>query len=285
MEQQKQTEFVNTIHQACRNYSLDFSLRKFRGNVGANLGLETGNSLEFRDFRDYAPGDDIRNIDWVAFGRTDQLMVRVYQDEIAPLVEVVLDQSCSMGVDEGKKADLALELAGFFKQSAVMNGGRGALFLSGARFLPHEKWETVDFSATSSMALEQPAYCASQLKSNGIRVLISDFMTPSPIAPIVQHFSTHHTQLVVVHILSAWENDPPDGGRVTLVDSETQQKTHLTLNGDVIQRYLRRLALIKSTLQDACQKNGAAYVEIITPSDLLQCLGEFFLPLGLVKMT
>ena len=50
------------------------------------MGRGPGSSLEFLDFRDYVPGDDLRHVDWRAYARTDSLKVRLFREEVSPLL-------------------------------------------------------------------------------------------------------------------------------------------------------------------------------------------------------
>src|SRR5262252_5809480 len=72
------------------------------GRVGERLGSGTGSSLEFQDYRPYAPGDDLRHVDWAAYARSDVLTVRLYREEVAPRLDLVLDVSRSMAVTDRK---------------------------------------------------------------------------------------------------------------------------------------------------------------------------------------
>src|SRR5207253_6925536 len=65
------------------------------GRSGELLGRGTGSSVEFQEYREYLPGDDVRHVDWAAYARSDALMVRLYRDEISPRTEVLLDGSRS----------------------------------------------------------------------------------------------------------------------------------------------------------------------------------------------
>ena len=72
------------------------------GRIGERLGSGTGSSLEFQDYRSYADGDDLRHVDWAAYARSEVLAVRLYREEVAPRVDLVLDTSRSMAVSELK---------------------------------------------------------------------------------------------------------------------------------------------------------------------------------------
>ena len=70
-----------------------------------------GGGLEFADHRDYAPGDDLRRIDWNLFGRMEKPLVRLFEAEEELPVYVLLDRSASMGVGGPPKLELAAQVA------------------------------------------------------------------------------------------------------------------------------------------------------------------------------
>ena len=70
------------------------------GRLGERLGSGTGSSLEFQDYRQYTLGDDLRHVDWSAYARSEVLAVRLYREEVAPRIDLVLDVSRSMTVTE-----------------------------------------------------------------------------------------------------------------------------------------------------------------------------------------
>ena len=61
------------------------------GRIGERLGSGTGSSLEFQDYRPYAPGDDLRHVDWAAYARSELIAVRLYREEVAPRIDLVVD--------------------------------------------------------------------------------------------------------------------------------------------------------------------------------------------------
>jgi len=65
--------------------------------AGAHRNLHAGTSLEFTEHKEYAPGDDIRRLDWKAFARTDRYSIKRFEDETEMRVLLVLDASASMG--------------------------------------------------------------------------------------------------------------------------------------------------------------------------------------------
>src|SRR5262249_59820670 len=65
-------------------YALGLPRQAPVGMAGSALSQRSGSSLEFKDYRDYQPGDDLRHIDWNAFARSDQLSIKLFREEVHP---------------------------------------------------------------------------------------------------------------------------------------------------------------------------------------------------------
>lgn len=66
---------------------------------GTHRSRKTGSSLDFSDFREYHPGDDLRHIDWNVYARTDKPFIKQFLDEQEMRIHIVLDPTKSMGTD------------------------------------------------------------------------------------------------------------------------------------------------------------------------------------------
>src|SRR5262245_39879667 len=84
-------------------FRLELPRRVPAGAVGSAFGQRAGSSLEFRDYRDYQPGDDLRHVDWSAYARSDQLALKLYREEITPHVDILIDASRSMNLENTAK--------------------------------------------------------------------------------------------------------------------------------------------------------------------------------------
>ncbi len=82
------------------------------GRSGGRRSMAKGSSVEFADFREYMPGDDIRRIDWNAYGRMDRLYVKLFMQEQEGIYTIVADTSASMNFGSPSKAVMASRLAG-----------------------------------------------------------------------------------------------------------------------------------------------------------------------------
>lgn len=103
-----------------------------RANRGGDRpSSEAGEGVEFQDFRGYAPGDDLRDVDWNAFARLGKLFRKRYRKEEGEGLAIVLDLSSSMGLGEPAKERQARLLAGGLGALALAWGSRVHLFLAG----------------------------------------------------------------------------------------------------------------------------------------------------------
>src|SRR5258708_22709179 len=81
------------------------------GRPGRRRSPLAGSSMEFSDYRRYAPGDDFRRIDWRAYARLERLFLRVFEAEENITVTILIDCSTSMYHGTPAKSDLAITLA------------------------------------------------------------------------------------------------------------------------------------------------------------------------------
>lgn len=101
-------EFWNRLHRI----RLAEGQRMSGGRSGGRRSMAKGSSVEFADFREYIPGDDIRRIDWNAYGRMDRLYVKLFMQEQEGIYTIVTDTSASMNFGSPSKAVMASRLAG-----------------------------------------------------------------------------------------------------------------------------------------------------------------------------
>src|SRR5579863_10077366 len=115
---------VPEVQRAVDTFMLGLPRTPAAGRSGELLGRGTGSSLEFQEYREYVPGDDIRHLDWGAYARSDTLMVRLFREEISPRTEILLDASRSMTSGGELKSRVARQLAALFAVLSARLGGR-----------------------------------------------------------------------------------------------------------------------------------------------------------------
>lgn len=261
------------VLRAVSMYQLGLPRMPASGRSGELLGRGTGTSLEFQEYREYMPGDDIRHLDWSAYARSDSLMVRLYREEISPRMDVLLDTSRSMATSPSKML-IARQLAAMFSMMAGKTGSQPTLWLIGddvpARSLHLENLaalEGVSFEATGALD-DLLAGHAVPLRRQSIRVVISDFLFPHEPGQLVRRLAAEASVLWLIQILNSWEASPEAAGGTRLVDIESGGETDVFLNRQTIDQYRQRLSALQQEMALHCRRHQAIPVTLVAERGL-----------------
>jgi len=276
---------LEAIHRVGEQYKLAVPRAPISGALGEMMGSSSGSSLEFHDYREYVPGDDPRHIDWAALARSDQLMVRLYREEVAPFADILLDGSLSMAVG-GRKGALVRELALAFDLFALRAGANPALWLVGDQAIPVEglteaKLHQLGFSSRVSFE-RTDRWRAVVLRRRSIRVVISDFLFVHQAEVLVKQLADAASALWLIQTLAPDEARPPVGGGVRLVDVETGEYQDIILNERNVNSYLRRLGNLQTVLARASRRAAARFLTLVTDRPLGQLCRNDLLPAGVI---
>ena len=214
-----------------------------------------GRGMDFHDVRAYAPGDEVRAIDWNVSARTGHLHVKRFVEERELTVMVLCDLSGSTDFGSGKrtKAEVAAEIAALLAFSAVQNGDRVGLCLftdEVEKFVPPRKGrrhalrlvsEILQFRAHSrgtdlGAALTQ---LRRTMRRRCVAFVLSDFLDDEARFELPLRIAARKHDLVPVRIEDRLERALPAAGLALLEDPETGA----TLRVDLSDRRVRdRLA-------------------------------------------
>lgn len=256
-----------------------------RGLAGALLGRGPGASLEFQDRRSYAVGDDVRHLDWRALARTDQLMVRVHREEVAPELELILDASRSMAVDP-EKAQRALDLVAFLDAAARGAGFRSRVLRLGARpeRVETERFLAEDFRFDEVASLGRGlAALGPLLRPESIRVLVSDLLSPEDAASIVRDLAARAGGLTVIQVLSTADAEPEVGDALRLVDAETGDALDVVLDRATVAAYRARLTRLERAWEEAARRRGGLFARTTATVPLADVARGPLLRAGIVE--
>jgi len=270
-------------HELSAHFALALRDSRHSGHAGERLGSGTGASLEFQDRRNYVAGDDIRHLDWAAYARSDQLMVRLYREEILPQVDLVLDTSRSLAVYP-EKAQCALDIA-WLVSEAGRRGGYHVRLIDCAdepRILSREELEQtgVDFSGRVDLVHGLHA-SAPLLRPGSVRILVSDFLAPASAADIVRPVRARAAGCDFVQVLAQEDVAPPLGGALRLEDAETDEVVDVVLDDATLQLYADRLARLRGELVEEARRS-LGRVHSVVVADLEQVCREDLLRSGLL---
>lgn len=260
-------------------YRLQSKTMKRGHHKGTRRSNRLGTSLEFSDFRPYQPGDDLRQIDWNVFARTNKHYIKRFLDEQELVVSIYLDCTKSMAVLPNKWA-FAKAIAASLGYMSLCADDRVGIFPIGApnhpftykkgrafanRFVQYaEKIQSSNTSNSFSESLQKMI----QPKSS-FSILISDLLEPYDlIENALKKLQAYKQELYVVQILSHEEIRPVYQGDLQLIDSETSETIHVTMSTAVKNSYQQRLSSHTELIQKLCYERGIHFIQCKTDDSL-----------------
>lgn len=238
------------------------------GAAGNRKSSAKGMSVEFSDYRDYAPSDDFRRIDWNAYGRFKKLYVKLFMEEKEATIRIIMDNSKSMGYD-GKDI-MAMRLAGTISYLALNNLDKVLITplhsLEQNKYLGKGKNSFGSYiSYLTSVGFDGEYTSFKKLKTmsfnnKGVTVVISDLFMDEDIEETIRLLKYNKQQVILLHVLSEEELNPSLDGRLKLVDSETNAEKSLVLDPVLLKKYQSTLDRFINDAKEKCMKYGVSYV-------------------------
>jgi uncharacterized protein (DUF58 family) len=244
-----------------------------------------GFSIEFAEHREYAPGDDLRYVDWKVFGRTDKVYLKQYEDETNLICYLVLDVSESMtyksaGAAMSKlqyaqcvaaalgwlvlKQQDAVGLSTFDSQIRAMI--RPAGNPSHLEQILHVMEAVVPGKKTAAGPIFHEL--AQRLTKRGVVIVLSDlFDDVESLAAGLKHFRHRRHDVVLLHVLDPAELEFPFRGPTEFKGLE--EFPEVQADPAVIRRaYLRELSAYRESLEQACRREHIDYFLLRTDQPL-----------------
>ncbi len=253
---------------------------------GERLSNSRGQSVEFADYRNYSPGDDLRYLDWNLFGRLDKLFVKLYEEEREFPVKIILDSSESMGFGEPKKFDYAKSLCAALGYLTLANFDRLQVEIFPPENCPQKthnqiknlrgkghglaflrSLQNINFGGNGSLDS-----CINRIASTrgpkGAVFILSDFMEPPAFLESLKKLAGVGHSLILIHILSPQETHPDFKGDLKLVDSESGAAQEVSFGKARMKAYQKMLSGFCAQISEAAQKTGSEYIRCQSDQDL-----------------
>lgn len=278
--------------------------------AGKRRSSSLGGSQEFADYRPYSPGDDIRRIDWNAYGRTGRAYMRQYWDEQELHVNLYVDVSRSMAFGEKSenKLQYALRLAACVGYLAISGDDRVSIrlfreqiikelpplhgrssspklfqFLGGAMRQLAENMPPVPNASAESLSMAAPFSSAAALpKRPGAAWVFTDALFERGIEEAIVSLLAAGQQVVLVQLLSPDELNPVLSGELKLIDSELGTGKEVAVGHKLLKQYREAVAGYQGELKRICAERGAAYVFVNTAIPLEETVRHTFLSSQLI---
>jgi uncharacterized protein (DUF58 family) len=248
-----------------------------------------GFAVEFATHREYAPGDDIRHIDWKVWSKTDRLYIKEYEEETNLKCTILLDASKSMRYGEPWRkydyaATAAASLAYLLQQQQdavglvtfatnVQKNLPASTHPNHLKLLLHELEQTQPDDKTD-VAQVFPEL-AQQIRRRGMIVLVSDLFLPIPtLAESLKQFRLRRHEVIVFHVMHDDELTFPFQENTLFRGLE--EPTQLLAEPRALRRsYLEAIERFLADVRKTCAAAGVDYVLMNTKDPLDAVLGSY----------
>lgn len=269
--------FVRTLELLRRR----LSIRARSGSPGERLAKRRGGSAEFEEHRAYSPGDDVRRIDWAAYARSDEPVLKTFRLEEDAVVRLVCDASLSMDFGSPSKLDTAkrllaavgyMALAGSERAELVVASSgsaltRGATRGRGALAGLLRALDELKPSGTTDLARSIDAVI-NRAKRPGMLVVASDFLDRGPHLDALGRAASQGHDVVIAQVLAEEDRRPLVEGDVALEDAETGEIVEVTLDRTLLAAVHARFVAHCEALASLARRRRAAYVLVVAGQNL-----------------
>lgn len=259
------------------------------GRPAEQRSLDLGSGIEFRDFRPYSAGDDLRSIDWNIYRRLGKVFLRLFEEvEDLPLY-LMLDNSRSLQVEAKPRALAAQKIAmaltaiaagqhdsaGLFPFAEDVEvlmrprSGKGSLLTVARALTSLEAGGNTDFRRSFK-------HFAAMGYRRGLCVIISDFFDPQGLDAVTEAMKQLRHRLLLVQLVRPTDAEPDLKGDLRLVDCETGQGEDVSLTPAVRAAYRRIVGEFNEGLAGFARRRGAGLLRLDCDGDIVAQLATLF---------
>lgn len=245
-------------------------------------GLTQESGVEIESFKTYAPGDDIRYMDWNAVGRLDQLLTRRFVAEREIPVHVLLDASASMGVppEDGKLpfarrlvaalAYVALNGNDPVRIGVLRDAGDGSVLRESPQLRHRGRYgllrpflSGITPGGKTVLAEGVSAYVGRR-HERGVAFLLSDFLVPPGVyESALARLQERRLKVHAIHVVGRMERDLGRlGGRLRLRDAETGAVRQVVLGDSERRRYAEAFAARLDAIRGFCHRRDVGHATV-----------------------
>ncbi len=255
--------------------------KRLRGgdSAGRRRSRRVGDGLEFADHRAYAPGDDVRFIDWPYYARMERLFRRLFHEHSEAPLAILLDVSASMGADvpaRGRlgKFDYARRVAAALVYVAVASlervtlapfAGGPAEPLTVGRNIRQMPRVLAFLSALTPGGPTQLLAATQRLVGRYDQpmtvLLVSDLLDcEDDLSSALAALAQARCDVTVLQVQSPTDASPEIRGAAALVGTEADRQMNVEITDDLIAAYRQQWLQFVDDCQRACAARGAIYV-------------------------
>ncbi|MBL9155503.1 MAG: DUF58 domain-containing protein [Verrucomicrobiales bacterium] len=268
-----------------------------RGLVRESIGGEyhscfKGQGIDFEDFREYQPGDEVRSIDWNVTARLGAPFVKkfVEQRELTVFLAIDVSASGNYGSHGPSKRELMAEVAALLAFSALQNKDKVGLILFTDEielFVPAKKGSSHVLRLIREILYHRPMrhqtalaptvhILQNHVRRRSLVFMISDFLFPGDLAADLRTVSRQH-DMIAIQVSDPAEYALPPAGRVRLEDPETGEQIEINTSSPKLRRaYAAEAARWQTELDSQFRRLAIDKIALGTDRDYLPALHAFF---------
>lgn len=234
--------------------------------MGGRKSNAKGSSVEFSDYREYNFGDDLRRVDWNAYGRFDKIYVKLYREEREGIFNIFLDSSESMNYGEKSKRIMSMQIVAGMAYMILNNLDRVGIHTINDGILNKSKGKTGLYNYYSMLKeLNNIQFKGStgfhkaikqfDFKYRGVAVLVSDFYEIDDLEEVLQYLSYKKQEIILIRVLSEEEISPEISGSFNLLDAEDNLNTYkVDVTSSLLRDYKNSYDKFTTRLQELAKK-------------------------------
>ncbi len=264
--------------------------RVARGGVHAEQrSRHMGSGMEFRDYRGYAPGDDLRAIDWNIYRRLGRLFLRLFEEFEDLPVYLAPDVSRSMFHGNQPRAHAGLRAAFALAAAALNHHDSVGLFPFADELrvaLKPRSGRVRMMRMAQALAAQQPGGTTDFAKSlgkfarlgmrSGLLIVVSDFFDPGGIEAVRESLSRQRHRLLLVQLTRKTDQFPDLSGDLLLRDCENGQEHDVSVTPDVLAAYRRAYESFEQGLHKLAMSQQAGLVRVDVDEPVVPQLSTLF---------
>lgn len=252
--------------------------------TGERKSVYSGSGTQFKDHRLYALGDNFKSIDWRVFARTDDLYIKIYEEERNLDVHILLDATKSM--DYKEKFDYAGKIALGLAFLATKNNERihFATFSDKLEIYRGDKGKRPVLSMidhinnmkpNKKMSLKEAILrYKSMLHSRSYIAIVSDYLyTTDEIKDALRILGTNHT-VKVIQVMHEDETKMPLEGDYKFMDTENSLDLRTYVSPRSKEHYLKRLEEHTHAIREFCNNHRMTFTPLTTDITVFEAIAS-----------
>lgn len=263
-----------------------------RGAFAEHRSRDQGSGIEFKDYRPYAPGDDLRGVDWNVYRRLGRVFLRLFEElEDLPLYLLVdCSRSAFHSIEgEAPRAKAALRCALGLASISLGQHDRVGVYACADDLRPiarpaagkgrilslAQRLSEIEPLGATDLARSLASFESLRLR-DGLLCLISDFFDPAGLDAVLAALRRQRHRLLLVRTYRASDREPVVAGDLRLVDCETRAAADVSITPQLLERYRAAHDRFERALADFARARGCGLLLLDAGRDVLPQLESLF---------